>query len=263
MKIVVIGGTGRIGSRVVARLADQGHEAVPAAPSLGINTITGEGLVAALAGAAIVVDVSDSPSLEHTTALEFFNTSMRNLRAAEETAGVGHHVALSVVGTQKLSASGDPETSTAGYFQAKLAQEALIKASPIPYTIVHATQFFEFIPKIADGATQGGTVRLPAAGFQPIAADDVAAAVARVAVGPPVNGIVEIGGPERIHLDEAIRRVLAAQNDPREVVTDPQAGYYGIAVGDDTLVPGDGAILGDTRFDDWLSRTTAGAAATA
>ncbi len=263
MKIVVIGGTGLIGSKVVTKLAEQGHEAVPGSPSLGINTITGEGLAAALEGASVVVDVSNSPSFGYAVALPFFETSMGNLRAAEEVARVGHHVALSVVGTSELSELGDLETSTAGYFKAKLTQENLIAASPIPYTIVHATQFFEFAPAIADASMDGTTVHLPAAGFQPMAADDVAAAVARAAVGAPVNGIVEVGGPERLRLDEVIRRVLAARDDPREVVTDPQAGYYGIAIRDDTLVPGDGALLGETRLDDWLSRTTAGAKVTA
>jgi uncharacterized protein YbjT (DUF2867 family) len=261
MKIVVIGGTGLIGSKVVARLTDHGHEAVPASPRLGVNTITGEGLAAALDGASVVVDVSNSPNFEYATALEFFQASTRNLLAADAAAGVGHHVALSVVGTKPLSESGDPSTTTAGYFRAKLAQEAMIQASSIPYSIVHATQFFEFIKSIADGATDGGTVRLPPVLFQPMASDDVANAVSRVALGAPVNGIVEIGGPEPFRFEEVIRRVLAAEGDPREVISDPDAGYFGITVGERTLVPGDGARLGEIRLDDWL-RDAAAAAAT-
>ena len=248
MKIVVIGGTGLIGSKLVTKLSEHGHEAVPAAPSLGVNTITGEGLAAALDGASVVVDVSNSPSFEYAAALEFFETSTRNLRAAEEAAGVGHHVALSVVGTDSLSES--------GYFRAKIAQEALIKVSPIPYSIVHATQFFEFIKSIIDSATDGNTVRLAPVLFQPMAADDVAKAVSRVSVGSPVNGIVEVAGPEQFHLDSLIRRVLSARNDPREVLADAQARYFGAVLSERTLVPGDGAILGETRFDDWLSQST-------
>jgi uncharacterized protein YbjT (DUF2867 family) len=244
MKIVVIGGTGLIGSKLVTRLTEDGHEAMPAAPKLGVNTITGEGLAAAMEGASVVVDVSNSPSFEHAAALEFFETSTRNLRAAEEAAGVGHHVALSVVGTELLSES--------GYFRAKIAQEALIKASPIPYTIVHATQFFEFIDNIADAATDGNTIRLAPVLFQPIAADDVATAAARVSVGTPVNGVAEIAGPEQFRLDALIRRLLAERTDPREVLTDPQARYFGAVLGERTLVPGDGATLGETRLDDWL-----------
>jgi uncharacterized protein YbjT (DUF2867 family) len=252
MKIVVIGGTGLIGSKVVAKLAEHGHDAVPASPRLGIDTITGEGLAAALDGAEVVVDVSNSPSFEYAAALEFFETSSRNLVAAEAAAGVGHHVALSVVGTKTLSESGDPATTSAGYFRAKVAQEELIRASSIPFSIVYATQFFEFTKGIADAATEGGKVRLPPVRFQPMAADDVAAAVTRVAVGAPLGGILEIGGPEQFRFDEPVRRVLAAANDPREVVTDPQAGYFGIAVGERTLVPGDDASLGTIRLDDWV-----------
>jgi uncharacterized protein YbjT (DUF2867 family) len=263
MKIVVIGGTGLIGSKVVARLTEHGHEAVPGSPRLGINTITGEGLAAALDGASVVIDVSNSPNFEYATALEFFETSTRNLLAAEAEAGVGHHVALSVVGTKALSEGGDPETTTAGYFLAKLSQETLIQASSIPYTIVHATQFLEFSKSIADSATDGNTVRVPPVLFQPMAADDVAKAVARAAASAPVNGIVEVGGPEQLRFDAVIRRVLAAQNDPREVVADPQAGYFGIAVGERTLVPGEAATLGEVRLDDWLREAAAAAAAKA
>ncbi|MGH2489396.1 MAG: SDR family oxidoreductase [Candidatus Limnocylindria bacterium] len=245
MKIVVIGGTGLIGSKLVTKLSEHSHEAVPASPSLGVNTVTGEGLAEALDGASVVVDVSNSPSFEYAAALEFFETSTRNLRAAEEAAGVGHHVALSVVGTERLSES--------GYFRAKIAQEALIKAASIPYSIVHATQFFEFIESIAQAATDGNTIRLAPALIQPMAADDVAMAVDRVSVGTPVNGIVEVAGPEQFHLDMLIRRVLSARNDPREVLTEPQARYFGAVLSERTLVPGDGAILGETRFGDWLS----------
>lgn len=244
MKIVVIGGTGLIGSKLVADLNEHGHEAVAASPSLGVNTITGEGLTAALDGASVVVDVSNSPSFEYAAALQFFETSTRNLRAAEEAAGVGHHVALSVVGTELMSES--------GYFRAKIAQEALIKASSIPYTIVHATQFFEFIKGIADAATDGTTIRVAPVLIQPTAADDVAKAVGLVSVGAPVNGIVEVAGPEQFLLDSLIRRFLSARHDPREVLADPQARYFGAALDERTLVPGDGAILGETRLDDWL-----------
>jgi uncharacterized protein YbjT (DUF2867 family) len=257
MKIVVIGGTGLIGSKLVAKLIEHGHEAIPASPRLGINTITGEGLATALDGASVVIDVSNSPSFDYAPALEFFETSNRHLLAAESAAGVGHHVALSVVGTRELSEGGDPATTIAGYFRAKMAQEALIKASSIPYTIVHATQFFEFIKSIVDDATDGGTVRLPPVLFQPMAADDVAKAVGRAAVAAPVNGIAEVGGPEQFRLDELIRRTLAGRNDPREVVTDPGAGYFGAVVSERTLVPGDGAILGEIRLDDWLRQSAA------
>ena len=257
MKIVVIGGTGLIGSKVVERLTEHGHEAIPGSPRLGINSITGEGLAGALDGASVVVDVSNSPTFEYATALEFFETSTRNLLAAEAAAGVGHHVALSVVGTRELSQGGDPETTTAGYFRAKLAQEILIQSSGIPYSIVHATQFYEFIKSVADAATDGTTVRLPSVLFQPMAADDVARAVARTAVGAAMNGVLEIGGPEQFRFDELIRRILAAKQDPREVVTDQGAGYFGIAVGERTLVPADGATLGEIRLDDWLARAAA------
>jgi len=250
MKIVVIGGTGLIGSKLVTKLNEQGHKAVAASPSRGVNTITGEGVAAAMEGASVVVDVSNSPSFEYRPALEFFQTSTRNLQAAETAAGVGHHVALSVVGTERLGES--------GYFRAKIAQEALIKASSIPYSIVHATQFFEFIKSIADAATDGNTVRLAPVLFQPIASDDVATAVARTAVGAPVNGVIEVGGPEQFRFDEMIRHVLASRNDPREVVADPEALYFGAVLTERTLVPGENAIRGDTRFDDWLSQSATG-----
>jgi len=249
MKIVVIGGTGLIGSKLVSKLREHGHEAVPAAPNTGVNTLTGEGLAEALKGAAVVVDVSNSPSWEDAAVMKFFETSTRNLLAYEAAAGVGHHVALSVVGTERLLES--------GYFRAKMAQENLIRASSIPYSIVHATQFFEFIKGIADISTAGNKVPLPPVLFQPMAADDVASAVGRVAVGPPVNGTVEAGGPEKFRLDEVVRRYLAARKDPREVVTDPHARYYGIEVSERALVPGDDARLGETRFETWLSQPTA------
>src|SRR5580704_3628362 len=238
MKLIVIGGTGLIGTKLVKGLREKGHEVVAASPSQGINSVTGEGLAEALFGAQVVVDVSNSPSWEDKAVLEFFETSERNLAAAEAAAGVGHHVALSVVGTDRMLAS--------GYFRAKMAQENLIKASSIPYTIVRATQFFEFVGGIADFSTEGNKVRMPTALIQPMAADDVASAVARIATGSPVNGTVEVGGPEQFHLDELVRRGLAAWKDPREVVADPNARYYGIKVTDETLIPSDGARLGQT-----------------
>jgi uncharacterized protein YbjT (DUF2867 family) len=246
MKIVVIGGTGLIGSKVVDRLAAAGHEAVPASPATGVNTLTGQGLDGVLAGAAVVVDVSNSPSFEDRAVLEFFETSTRNLLDAETAAGVGHHVALSVVGTERLA--------DRGYFRAKAAQEQLITSSTIRYSIVHATQFFEFARSIADVSTEGDTVRLPPVLVQPMAADDVAAAVAGVAVGPPVNGIVEVAGPEQFQLDEMARRALQAGDDPRTVVADPDALYYGVRPQLRTLVPAEDAQLGVTRYDDWLTR---------
>jgi len=244
MKIVVIGGTGLIGSKLITRLREQGYEAVAAAPNTGVNTITGEGLAEVLRGASVVVDVSNSPSLEGPAALSFFETSTRNLLAAEAQAGVRHHVALSVVGTERLSES--------GYMRAKIAQETLIRGSSIPFSIVHATQFFEFVKSIAAAATDGNQVRLAPVLFQPMAAEDVASAVARIAVGKPVSGIVEIAGPEQFRFDEFIRQGLKTQNDPREVVADPQARYFGAALTERTLVPGEGAQLGETRFEDWL-----------
>ena len=246
MKIVVIGGTGLIGSRLVPKLREHGHEALAASPNSGVNSVTGEGLGEALKGASVVVDVTNSPSWEDAAVLKFFETSTRNQLTYEATAGVGHHVALSVVGTERML--------TSGFFRAKMAQENLIKSSAIPYTIIRATQFFEFVKGIADFSTDGNKVRLPSALVQPMAADDVAGAVARVALGAPVNGTVEVGGPEKLRLDELVRRGLSAWKDPREVVTDPHAGYFGIAVTERTLVPGDDARLGETRFEAWLSQ---------
>ena len=245
MKIVVIGGTGLIGSKLVPKLRELGHDVTAASRSSGVNTITGEGLTEAFDGASVVVDVSNSPSYEDAPAMAFFETSTRNMLAAEVAAGVGHHVVLSVVGTERLGAS--------GYFRGKIAQEKLIRHSPIPYTIVHATQFFEFLTTIAAGATDGNTVRLPPVLFQPMALDDVASALARVAVGAPLNGVADIAGPEPFRLDELIRGVLADRGDPREVVTDPRARYFGEELSERTLVPGENARLGETRFDAWLS----------
>jgi uncharacterized protein YbjT (DUF2867 family) len=252
MKIVVIGGSGLIGSKLVPKLREQGHEAVAASPNSGVNSLTGEGLAEALKGASVVVDVSNSPSWEDAAVMKFFETSTRNLLAYEAAAGVGHHVALSVVGSERLLAS--------GYFRAKIAQEELIKGSSIPYTIVRATQFFEFVKGIADFSTDGNKVRLPSALIQPMAADDVASAVGRIATGSPLNGTVEIGGPEKFGLDELARQYLAARQDPREVVADPHARYYGVELSERTLVPEDDARLGETRFESWLS-TAAKAAA--
>lgn len=246
MKVVVIGGSGLIGKKVVANLRRLGHEAVAASPSLGVNAVTGEGLAAALAKAQVVVDVANAPSWEDAAVLEFFEASTRNLLAAEAAAGVGHHVALSVVGTDRLLAG--------GYFRAKLAQEKLIAASPIPYTIVRATQFFEFVGGIAQAATEGQSVRLPPALMQPIASEDVAAAVADVALAAPLNGILDVAGPEAIRQDELVRQFLTATGDSRKVITDPQALYYGIALDDRSLTPGENPRLGPTRFRDWLSR---------
>jgi uncharacterized protein YbjT (DUF2867 family) len=249
MKIVVIGGTGLIGSKLVAKLDEQGHDAVAASPASGVNTLTGEGLPEVLEGAKVVVDVSNSPDWADDAVMHFFETSTRNLLAAETEARVQHHVALSVVGTDRLTES--------GYFRAKLAQEQLIERSPIPYSIVHATQFYEFVKGIADEATDGNEVHLPPALFQPMAADDVAAGVARVAVGEPVNGIVEIAGPQQFRLDQLVRNLLNAAGDPREVVTDPQASYFGITPSERTLLPGHDARLADTRFEDWSNQHAA------
>ncbi len=247
LKIVVIGGSGLIGTKVVNNLRQLGHEVLAASPSSGVNAVTGEGLAEALAGAQVVVDVANSPSFEDTAVMDFFESSGRNLMAAEVAAGVDHHVALSVVGSDRLL--------TSGYFRAKVVQENLIKASPIPYTIVRATQFFEFVGSIAQSATDGETVRLPAALMQPIVSDDVAAALADVALSEPLNGIVELAGPEPIRQDELVRKFLRARQDPRKVVTDPSALYFGTALDDQSLTPGENPRLGPTRFDDWLSRS--------
>jgi uncharacterized protein YbjT (DUF2867 family) len=243
MRIVIIGGTGLIGSKLVARLRDRGHEAIPASPNTGVNTITGEGLADVLRGASVVVDVSNSPSFEASAVMDFFTTSTRNLLDCERSAGVTHHVALSVVGTERLTAS--------GYFRAKVAQERLIRESAMPFTIVHATQFFEFITSIADAATTGSTVRVAPVLIQPMAADDVAEAVGEVAVAAPLNAVVEIAGPERFRLDELIRLALRARRDPREVVADEHAPYFGAELSETTLVPGDEPRLGTVRFDQW------------
>jgi len=245
MKIVVIGGTGLIGKKTVANLRQKGHEVLAASPSSGVNSVTGEGLAQALAGAQVVVDVANAPSWEDKAVMEFFEKSGRNLLAAEAAAKVGHHVALSVVGTDRLLAS--------GYFRAKMAQENLIKASPIPYTIVHATQFFEFVDGIAKGATEGQTVRVPPVLMQPIAADDVAAVMADVALAKPLNGMVEIAGPDPIRQDELVRQFLSKKRDARTVVTDPKALYYGLPVNDQSLTPGDNPRIGPTHFADWLA----------
>jgi len=244
MKIVVIGGTGLIGSKLVAKLGDHGHEAVAAAPNTGVNSLTGEGLAEAFAGASVVVDVTNSPSFEEAAVLEFFETSTRNLLEAEAAAGVGHHVALSIVGADRVPDS--------GYLRAKVAQEKLITGSSIPYSIVRATQFFEFVGRIADEATEGDTVRLPPVLFQPMAADDVAAAVGRVAVAEPLNGVVEVGGPEAFRFDELVRHALTARQDPRTVVADPAAPYFGAVLSERSIVPDEGARLAATSFDDWL-----------
>ncbi len=246
MKLVVIGGTGLIGSKVVTTLREHGHEAVAASPHTGVNTLNGEGLADVLQGTAVVVDVSNSPSFEEVVAMNFFTTSTHNLLSYEAAAGVKHHVALSVVGIERLPGY--------AYFRAKMAQEKLIQESSIPYSIVRATQFFEFVTSIAASATDGNIVRLPPVLIQPMAADDVAKAVGKVAVGAPVNGIVEIAGPEAFRLDELIRQGLSARKDPREVVTDPQARYFGGIPSERTLVPGDRARLGEIRFQQWLNQ---------
>ena len=249
MKIVVIGGTGLIGSRTVPKLRAHGHDAIPASPDTGVNTLTGEGLEQALKGASVVVDVSNAPSWEDSAVMNFFETSTRNLLTQEAAAGVQHHVALSVVGSDRMVES--------GYFRAKIAQEKLIGSGSIPYTIVRATQFFEFVKGISDFSTVGNTIHLAPALIQPMSADDVAELVGEVAIGPPVNGMVEIGGPEKFRLDELVRQALAVWKDPRDVVTDPNATYYGIKLNDKTLVPDDDARLGKTRFETWLSQSNA------
>lgn len=244
MKIVVIGGTGLIGSKVVAKLSERGHEAVAASPATGVNTLTGAGLAEVLDGADAVVDVSNSPSFDDAAAMEFFTTSTGNLLAAEDAFGVRHHVALSVVGTERLQQS--------GYFRAKLAQERLIAESGIPYTIVRATQFYEFLGRITDAATVDGKVRLQPVFIQPMAAEEVAKAVGRASVSSPANGITEVTGPQRYRLDKLVRNALGKRGDPREVVTDPKAPYFGVVeMAEDTLVPGEGATLTETRLEDW------------
>lgn len=250
MRIVVIGGTGLIGSKLVTDLGAQGHEAVPAAPNTGIDTITGEGLTEALEGAEVVVDVANAPAWDDAAVLEFFETSTRNLLEAEAKAGVGHHVALSIVGTDRITGS--------GYINAKVAQEKLVEGSSIPYSIVHATQFFEFAARIADEATDGDTVRVPPVLIQPMAADDVAAALCDVTVAAPLNGTIEIGGPEPLRFEDFVRQGLRAKADDRVVVADPGARYFGARLSERSLVPSDGARLAVTRFDDWLIQQAQG-----
>jgi uncharacterized protein YbjT (DUF2867 family) len=253
MKLVIIGGTGLIGSKLVSRLRARGDEAVAAAPNTGVNTLTGEGLGQALQGASVVVDVSNSPSFEERAVMEFFTTSTRNLLEYASAAGVKHYVALSVVGTERI-----PDSP---YLRAKNAQEALIKAGGIPYSIVHATQFFEFVTRIADEASDGTTIRLPPVLIQPMAADDVAEAVARVATGAPVNGTVEVAGPQRFAFDEFVRQGLAGRHDPRAIVVDAHARYFGAELGERSLIPADtNARLGDIRFQDWLNQRVSAAA---
>ncbi|MGH7625770.1 MAG: SDR family oxidoreductase [Gemmatimonadaceae bacterium] len=247
MKIVIIGGTGLIGSKLVTHLREHGHQAVPASPDTGVNTITGDGLAQVLIGAAVVVDVSNSPSFEDAAVLKFFETSTGNLVAAERAAGVGHHVALSIVGCDR-----NPDS---GYLRAKVAQEKLIRSSRIPYSIVRATQFFEFFKRIADEATDGTTVRIPPVLFQPMAAEDVANAVCKVAEGAPLNGVVEVAGPQQFRFDEFIRLGLHARHDAREVVADPHARYFGAELAERALVPGADAKLGEIRFEDWLAQS--------
>jgi uncharacterized protein YbjT (DUF2867 family) len=244
MKLVIIGGTGLIGSKLVRMLRDRGHDAVPASPDTGVNTLTGEGLAAILQGASVVVDVSNSPSFEDTAVMNFFTTSTRNLLTFAAAAGVKHYVALSVVGTERI-----PDSP---YLRAKNAQESLIKAGGIPYSIVHATQFFEFVKRMADEATVDSVVRLPSVLIQPMAADDVAKAVAGVALGAPLNGMVEVAGPQQFRFDELIRQGLAARNDSRAVVIDPHAMYFGAELGERSLIPAGEARLGEIRFEEWL-----------
>src|SRR5262245_12255721 len=246
MKLVIIGGTGLIGSKLVTNLTEHGHEAVPAAPNTGVNTLTGDGLAEVLQGASVVVDVSNSASFEETAVMEFFTTSTLNLLKYAAAAAVRHYVALSVVGTERI-----PDSP---YLRAKNAQEMLIKGAGIPYSIVHATQFFEFVKRIADEATDGTTVRVPPVLIQPMAADDVARAVGRVAVGAPLNGTVEVAGPQRFRFDVLIRQGLEAQNDPRKVVADPHARYFGAVLAERSLIPADDARLGEIRFEEWLNQ---------
>jgi uncharacterized protein YbjT (DUF2867 family) len=249
LKIVVIGGTGLIGSKVVKNLRDLGHEVLAASPSSGVNTLTGEGLAEALAGAQVVVDVANSPSFEDNAVMEFFQTAGHNLLAAETAAGVKHHIALSVVGTDRLQAS--------GYFRAKLVQENLIKESGVPYTIVRATQFFEFVGAIAQGGMEGDKFRLSPAMMQPIVSDDVAEALTKIAIKEPLNGMVELAGPEKIRMNDLVRQHLAAHGDNREVITDAATGYFGTPVDDQSLTPGPNPLLGKTRFADWLNQSLA------
>jgi uncharacterized protein YbjT (DUF2867 family) len=250
VKIVVIGGTGLIGSKLVERLREEGHDPLAASPDSGVNALTGEGLQDALEAAQVVVDVSNAPAWDDAAVLDFFQTASRNIAAAEAAAGVGHHVVLSVVGTDRLQDS--------GYFRAKLAQEEAVKAASVPYTILRATQFFEFLSRIADSSTEGDTVRLPPVLIQPEAADDVAAALADIAVGTPVNGIVELAGPEAFRFDELVRRVLSARNDQRQVRADVHASYFGAELDDSSLTPGENPRLAATRFEDWLNQSAAG-----
>ncbi|MFZ1880218.1 MAG: SDR family oxidoreductase [Gaiellaceae bacterium] len=250
MKVVVIGGTGLIGSKLVEKLREDGHEPLAASPDTGVNTLTGEGLAEALEGAQVVVDVANAPLWDDAEVLDFFQTSSRNMLAAEVAAGVQHHVALSVVGADRLPQS--------GYLRAKIAQEELVKAGSVPYSILRATQFFEFIGRIADSGADGDTIRLAPVYVQPESADDVAAALAEVAESEPVNGIVELGGPEQFRLDELARRVLSANNDPRPVMPDAHARYFGAELDDHSLTPGSNARIAPTRFEDWLSQSVAG-----
>jgi uncharacterized protein YbjT (DUF2867 family) len=250
MKIVVVGGTGLIGSKLVEKLRRVGHEPLAASPDTGINSITGAGLADALEGAHVVVDVANAPVWDDAAVLDFFETSTGNILAAEAAAGVKHHVALSIVGADRLPQS--------GYLRAKVAQEEMVKAGPVPYTILRATQFFEFIRGIADSSTDGDTVRLAPVFVQPESADDVAAALAEVAVSEPVNGIVELAGPEQFRLDELARRVLSANNDPRPVTADVHARYFGAELADHSLTPGSNARIAPTRFEDWLSQSMSG-----
>src|SRR5262245_48586758 len=247
MKIVVIGGTGLIGSKVVTCLSEKGHEAVAASPDSGVNTLTGEGLAEVLEGASVAVDVSNSPSFEDEAVMKFFTTSTTNLLAAEADAGVRHHVALSIVGAERLSES--------GYLRAKVAQEDLIKESSIPYSIIHATQFFEFARSIADDATDGDTVRLPHVLFQPMAADDVATVVCEISLGAPAGEVIEVAGPEQFHFDEFIQQALTANGDPRTVVADPKARYFGAELEERSLVPTNPVRLGEIRFSAWLAQS--------
>ncbi|HSE18117.1 MAG TPA: SDR family oxidoreductase [Pyrinomonadaceae bacterium] len=252
MKIVVIGGTGLIGSGLVTKLKALGHEAVAAAPNTGVNTLTGEGLAEVLKNTQVVVDVSNSPSFADDAVMNFFQTSTGNLLAYEAAAGVGHHVALSIVGSERIPDS--------GYMRAKVVQEKLIKEGPIPYSIIHSTQFFEFVKRIADEATTGNAVRVPPVSFQPIAAADVVSALLKVATSLPLNGAIEIAGPERSRFDQLIRQRLNAENDPREVIADPEARYFGAEMSEDSLAPVGEAQLGETRFEDWLKAGNVGAA---